>query len=117
MTTSDPDAPRTGRPDSAFVDGIASISVRLSLTTDVEGLAALLELIESDSQLLAVREIGVSKALGATKANIRMQFLTEAVLICQMGGVLGIVLGILVGNLVSVFFSSGFIIPWVLTTS
>ena len=58
------------------------------------------------------REIGVSKALGATKSNIRMQFLTEAVLICQMGGALGIVLGILVGNLVSVFFSTGFIVPW-----
>jgi putative ABC transport system permease protein len=58
------------------------------------------------------REIGVSKALGATKANIRMQFLTEAVLICQMGGVLGIVLGIAIGNLVATLFSSGFIVPW-----
>jgi putative ABC transport system permease protein len=58
------------------------------------------------------REIGVSKALGATKANIRMQFLTEAVLICQMGGALGIILGIAIGNLVSVFFESGFIVPW-----
>ena len=58
------------------------------------------------------REIGVSKALGATKANIRMQFLTEAVLICQMGGALGIVLGIGMGNLVSMFFDSGFIVPW-----
>ena len=58
------------------------------------------------------REIGVSKALGATKNNIRMQFLTEAVLICQMGGALGIVLGIAIGNLVSVFFDVGFIVPW-----
>lgn len=58
------------------------------------------------------REIGVSKALGATKSNIRMQFLTEAVLICQMGGALGIVLGIAIGNIVSVFFESGFIVPW-----
>lgn len=59
------------------------------------------------------REIGVSKALGATKSNIRMQFLTEAVLICQMGGALGILLGIAIGNIVSVFFNSGFIVPWV----
>jgi putative ABC transport system permease protein len=41
-----------------------------------------------------------------------MQFLTEAVVICQMGGVLGVVLGFLIGNLISVLFSSGFIVPW-----
>ncbi len=58
------------------------------------------------------REIGVSKALGATRMSIRLQFLTEAVVICQIGGLLGVILGILVGNLVSTFFDSGFIIPW-----
>lgn len=58
------------------------------------------------------REIGVSKALGATKGTIRMQFLTEAILICQLGGVTGIILGILVGNMISFFFQSGFIVPW-----
>jgi putative ABC transport system permease protein len=62
------------------------------------------------------REIGISKALGATKRNIRIQFLTEAIVICQIGGALGIVLGILIGNLVGVFLKSGFIFPyqWVL---
>lgn len=62
------------------------------------------------------REIGISKALGATKRNIRIQFLTEAIVICQIGGALGIVLGILIGNLVGVFLQSGFIFPyqWVL---
>jgi putative ABC transport system permease protein len=38
------------------------------------------------------REIGISKALGATRANILSQFLTEAILICQLGGIVGIVL-------------------------
>jgi putative ABC transport system permease protein len=41
------------------------------------------------------REIGVSKALGATRKEVRRQFLTEAIVICQLGGLLGIVLGIL----------------------
>lgn len=61
------------------------------------------------------REIGISKALGATKRTIRIQFLTEAVVICQIGGAAGIVLGILMGNLVGVFLKSGFIFPtlWV----
>ncbi|MDB5281538.1 MAG: transporter, partial [Bacteroidota bacterium] len=59
------------------------------------------------------REIGISKALGATKRAIRIQFLTEAVVICQLGGIMGIILGILMGNLVGVFLKSGFIFPYV----
>ena len=58
------------------------------------------------------REIGIRKATGATPAVIRRQFLIEAILICQLGGLLGVVLGILVGNVVSILLSSGFIVPW-----
>ena len=58
------------------------------------------------------REIGVSKALGATKKIIRTQFLVEAIVICQIGGALGIVLGILAGNGVSALMNGPFIIPW-----
>lgn len=58
-------------------------------------------------------EIGVGKALGATKRTIRQQFLVEAIVICLMGGMVGIVLGILIGNLVSLVLGGSFIIPWV----
>lgn len=62
------------------------------------------------------REIGVRKALGATSRNILIQFLTEAVIICQMGGILGIILGVLVGNIVSILFDSSFLFPWLWIT-
>jgi putative ABC transport system permease protein len=58
------------------------------------------------------REIGIRKALGATPAIIRRQFLFEAILICQIGGMIGVILGILVGNIMSIILESGFIIPW-----
>jgi putative ABC transport system permease protein len=59
------------------------------------------------------REIGISKAIGATKRVIRIQFLTEAIVICQIGGIAGIILGIAMGNMVGVFLKTGFIFPYV----
>ncbi|MBI1288498.1 MAG: FtsX-like permease family protein [Flavobacteriales bacterium] len=58
------------------------------------------------------REVGVRKALGATKAFIQLQFLVEAVSISIIGGLAGIVFGIAIGNGVSSFIGGGFIIPW-----
>ena len=58
------------------------------------------------------KEIGLIKALGGTKEDIRAQFLYESVLISLLGAVAGIVSGILVGNLVSIFLKTGFVIPW-----
>lgn len=58
------------------------------------------------------REIGITKSIGATNRVIRFQFLTEAVVICQLGGIFGVVLGILVGNIVSVLLEGAFIVPW-----
>ena len=45
------------------------------------------------------REIGTRKALGATNANIQMQFVVESALICLVGGVIGIILGAAFGYL------------------
>jgi len=39
------------------------------------------------------REIGIRKALGATRANILLQFLIEAVVLCLLGGLIGALVG------------------------
>ena len=43
------------------------------------------------------KEIGTRKALGATNASIRLQFITESVVICVIGGIIGIFFGIGLG--------------------
>jgi putative ABC transport system permease protein len=58
------------------------------------------------------REIGTRKALGATQKLIRNQFLTETVLICQFGGIVGIILGVIIGNITASIVGGVFIIPW-----
>ena len=45
------------------------------------------------------REIGTRKALGATNSSIRIQFITESMIMCLVGGVIGVVLGIALGAL------------------
>jgi putative ABC transport system permease protein len=49
------------------------------------------------------REIGIRKALGAKRVSILGQFLLEAVILCNIGGVIGVLLGFGLGNLVAVF--------------
>jgi len=49
------------------------------------------------------REIGIRKALGAARASILMQFLLEAVILCNIGGIIGVMAGFGMGNLVAFF--------------
>lgn len=58
------------------------------------------------------KEIGLAKALGGTKKDIRSQFLFESVLISLLGAIVGIISGILVGNIVAVLLHTGFVVPW-----
>jgi putative ABC transport system permease protein len=58
------------------------------------------------------REIGLRKAMGATQAIIKNQFLIESVVICVLGGLFGIFLGIIIGNVISLLLDTGFFIPW-----
>lgn len=103
-------------------DSIAQTFLSASLYLQYAMLAiALITLIGSaiclmNIMLVAVnertKEIGLIKALGGTKKEIRSQFLYESVLISLLGAVAGIISGILVGNLASILLKTGFVVPW-----
>ncbi len=61
------------------------------------------------------REIGIRRAVGAKKRNIMTQFIIEAIVLCEIGGVVGVVCGILGGNTTAWFFKLDPVIPldWV----
>lgn len=58
------------------------------------------------------REIGIRKAVGAMKKDILTQFIIEAVILCQIGGIIGVFVGILAGNGISVWLETPPYMPW-----
>jgi putative ABC transport system permease protein len=94
------------RPDDFSIRNQADLLNTLSettatFTTLLAGIAAVSLLVGGigimNIMLVSVtertREIGIRKALGATRKNILLQFLVEAVVLCIAGGLLGIALG------------------------
>jgi putative ABC transport system permease protein len=75
-----------------FLSGIAGISLL------VGGIGIMNIMLVTVTE--RTREIGLRKALGARKADIRLQFLTESALLSLIGGIFGVILGFLLGLLV-----------------
>jgi putative ABC transport system permease protein len=57
------------------------------------------------------KEIGIRKSLGAKRRNIRNQFLLEAIILCNIGGLLGVLLGLGLGNIVTLMTSFSVSVP------
>ncbi|HYC92532.1 MAG TPA: ABC transporter permease [Thermoanaerobaculia bacterium] len=58
------------------------------------------------------REIGVRKAIGARRDDIVKQFLLEAIVLSELGGLLGILFGVLGGNGIAVWLEIAMVFPW-----
>ncbi|MCX6259192.1 MAG: FtsX-like permease family protein, partial [Bacteroidia bacterium] len=64
------------------------------------------------SVLERVREIGIRQAIGATKKDIVVQFLSEAVMISVSGGIIGVVSGVILSKLITQLSGVLTIITW-----
>jgi putative ABC transport system permease protein len=60
------------------------------------------------------REIGVRKAIGATKNTILLQFTVEAVVLCAVGGLIGVTLGSVIALALQMLISSEISLLWIL---
>jgi len=73
----------------------AGISVIAAIALLVGGIGVMNIMLVSVTE--RTREIGTRKALGAKSIHIKMQFITESVIICTIGGTIGIILGVGMG--------------------
>jgi putative ABC transport system permease protein len=94
-----------------FLSGISGAAGAIGLITLIGAAIGLMNIM-----LVAVtertKEVGLTKAIGATAQAVRRQFLFESVIISLLGAGFGIMLGVLIGNLFAIFLKTGFVVPW-----
>ena len=82
---------------SSMTSMLSTVSIAISVIAGISllvgGIGVMNIMLVSITE--RTREIGTRKALGATNGSIRLQFITESIVICLLGGFIGIVLGLI----------------------
>ena len=95
---------------SGFTSGIKLFALSISvIALLVAGIGIMNIMLVSVTE--RIKEIGIRKAIGATRQDILTQFLMEAVFLSEFGGIAGIILGVAGGNIVSFIFNIPAVIP------
>jgi putative ABC transport system permease protein len=93
-----------------FSDGIKLFAFCVSvIALVVAGIGIMNIMLVSVSE--RIKEIGIRKAVGATRRDILTQFLMEAIFLSEFGGIAGIILGVAGGNAVAAIFNIPAVIP------
>jgi putative ABC transport system permease protein len=58
------------------------------------------------------REIGIRRAIGAKKRSVMVQFIIEAIMLCELGGAIGVLLGVIGGNVAGQYMKLPVVIPY-----
>jgi len=95
-----------------IANGLTAVLVAVAMVTLAVGGVGIMNIMLANVRS-RIREIGIRKALGATSREIRLQFLTEAVMISLAGGLVGTMIGLALPLSVRLFTSYAIpISPW-----
>ena len=95
-----------------IANGLTAVLIAVAMVTLAVGGVGIMNIMLANVRA-RIREIGIRKALGATSREIRLQFLTEAILISLAGGIAGTILGLSLPLSVRLFTSYAIpISPW-----